>query len=59
MIKFPTAVNNLHFDTIEGMVIQGIEKPGNFAEMVTLTNIPSYVNEIWFDFEYLDSEKGL
>lgn len=57
LIKFPTAVKNLHFDTIEGMGVNGVEGPEHFAEMVTLTNIPSYVNEIWFDFEYFESEK--
>ena len=40
------------------MGVNGVEGPEHFAEMVTLTNIPSYVNEIWFDFEYFESEKG-
>ena len=58
LIKFPSAVKNLHFDLIDGMQILGVEEPGNYAETVTLTNIPRYITEIWFDFEYLDTVKG-
>ena len=58
LIKFPSAVKNLHFDLIDGMQILGVEEPGNYAETVTLTNIPRYISEIWFDFEYLDTVKG-
>lgn len=57
LIKFPSAVKNLHFDLIDGMQILGVEEPGNYAETVTLTNIPRYITEIWFDFEYLDTVK--
>lgn len=51
-------MKNLHFDLIDGMQILGVEEPGNYAETVTLTNIPRYITEIWFDFEYLDTVKG-
>lgn len=39
------------------MQISGIQA-GNYAQVITLTNIPPYIEEIWFDFEYLDSERG-
>ena len=50
-------VKNLRFDEIDGMEITGI-LDGSYAQVVTLTNIPSYVKQIWLDFEYLDSERG-
>ena len=56
LVTFPSFVRNLHFDDVEGMVITGLE--GEFAQVVTLTNIPAYVNQIWFDFEYMDSFRG-
>ena len=58
LLKFPSAVKNLHFDTIDQMQIDGVVQPGNYAEAVTLTNIPPHVTEIWFDFDYLDTYKG-
>ena len=58
LLKFPSAVKNLHFDTIDQMQIDGVVQPGNYAETVTLTNIPPHVTEIWFDFDYLDTYKG-
>lgn len=57
LIKFPSMVKNLHFDYIEGIQITGISEDG-YAEVVTLTNIPPYIKEVWFDFNYLDSERG-
>ena len=38
------------------MIVTGIE--GDFAQVVTLSNIPQYVKQIWFDFEYLDAYRG-
>ena len=58
LLKFPSVVANLHFDTVDEMQITGMVQPGNYAETVTLTNIPPYVSEIWFDFDYLDTHKG-
>jgi hypothetical protein len=57
IIKFPSVVKNLHFDDVDGMRISGIQA-GNYAQVVTLTNIPPYIEEIWFDFEYMNSERG-
>lgn len=57
LITFPSVVKNLHFDEVEGMQIMGIGA-GGYAHVVTLTNIPPYLDTIWFDFEYLDSERG-
>lgn len=57
LLKFPSAVKNLHFDTIDEMQIDGMIQPGSFAETVTLTNIPPHINEIWFDFDFIDTEK--
>lgn len=56
LVTFPSIVRNLHFDDVEGMIVTGIE--GDFAQVVTLTNIPQYVKQIWFDFEYLDAHRG-
>ena len=58
LLKFPSAVKNLHFDTIDEMQIDGMIQPGSFAETVTLTNIPPHISEIWFDFDFIDTEKG-
>jgi len=57
LLKFPSVVANLHFDTVDEMQITGMVQPGNYADTVTLTNIPPYVSEIWFDFDYLDTAK--